>query len=276
MLACVAPVAKAAPTTPQEPATYLLAGHLVRDVVVTSTFTTTWFLTETVLKDPLSPQSCGWCQANAFDTSIRSAWKWTDTHGAAQISNVAVLASGLNAFGTLGLLAVANEHPRDLTLNSLYVLQSVSMTMTFTNIVKVLVARQRPALHFEESAAVQFSPAERNLSFFSGHSTIAFSLVSAAATVATLRGYRYTGWVWSIGLTLAAVTAYARIAADAHYATDVLVGGVVGTTIGAVIPRWLHGRSTKRIGNVRQQASVEFFVAPTKFSGALLGFHGAF
>jgi hypothetical protein len=63
------------------------------------------------------------------------------------------------------------------------------------------------------------------LSFFSGHTALAFSFAVSAGTIASMRSYRNAGWVLGSGLTMAAATGYLRIAADRHYFTDVLTGG---------------------------------------------------
>jgi membrane-associated phospholipid phosphatase len=255
-------------------ATYSLEGNLNLDLVATGAFTTSWIVAETVLKKPLSPDSCRWCQSNGFDSSVRDSLRWNTPQSAANISNIGTIAAAANAFGTLALLANASDHPEDLALNSLYVLESVSVTMTFTNLVKVIAARQRPAIHYQSDYADKIPASEENLSFFSGHSALTFSLVSAAGSVAVLRGYRYAPWLWSVGLGVAAVTAYARIGADAHYATDVFTGATVGTLLGAYIPRWLHPRQVSRSLADRQVVSWQPLITPTAHSGALLGIQG--
>jgi len=68
-----------------------------------------------------------------------------------------------------------------------------------------------------------------NLSFFSGHATLAFALAVSAGTIASMRHHKLAALMWATGLVLASTGAYLRIAADRHYATDVIMGMVVGT-----------------------------------------------
>ena len=55
--------------------------------------------------------------------------------------------------------------------------------------------------------------------------------------------------IWGAGLGLAVTTAYLRIAADRHYATDVLAGSAFGIAAGIAIP-WLGGSLPPRVGLV--------------------------
>jgi len=85
-------------------------------------------------------------------------------------------------------------------------------------------------------------PVEENLSFFSGDTAWAFSVASSATTLAYLRGYAAAPWILAGGGTLAVAAGVLRISADMHWATDVLAGAVIGTTIGAGLPLLLHSR----------------------------------
>jgi membrane-associated phospholipid phosphatase len=69
---------------------------------------------------------------------------------------------------------------------------------------------------------------------------MAFSTAVAAGTVATMRGYRGAPYVWALGLPLALLSGYLRIAADRHYVSDVLVGAALGSAFGALTPWLMH------------------------------------
>jgi membrane-associated phospholipid phosphatase len=82
---------------------------------------------------------------------------------------------------------------------------------------------------------------DQDLSFFSGHSSFVFAAVAATGVVATLRNYRL-GWLaWVVGVPLAAATAVLRLAADKHWASDVLTGLAIGALVGAGMPLLFHG-----------------------------------
>jgi membrane-associated phospholipid phosphatase len=83
---------------------------------------------------------------------------------------------------------------------------------------------------------------EDHLSFWSGHTTTAFSAAAAAGYVAQMRGYHSWPWVYAVGFTAAGAVSYLRVAGDKHWMTDVVVGAVVGTGVGFLVP-WLHQAS---------------------------------
>jgi membrane-associated phospholipid phosphatase len=46
--------------------------------------------------------------------------------------------------------------------------------------------------------------------------------------------------VWTSGFLTAAAVGYLRIAADKHYFSDVMLGAIVGTALGAGLPLLFH------------------------------------
>lgn len=77
-----------------------------------------------------------------------------------------------------------------------------------------------------------------DLSFFSSHTSTTAAFAFAVSQIATRRRVR-TPLVFLLGIA-AGLTGYLRIASDRHYLTDVLAGGLVGATVGTLVPRWLH------------------------------------
>jgi membrane-associated phospholipid phosphatase len=78
------------------------------------------------------------------------------------------------------------------------------------------------------------------LSFYSGHTALAFSLATATSTVARLRGERGAPWVLGLGLGAGVTVGWLAIADDKHYLTDVMLGAVIGSAIGWSVPWLLH------------------------------------
>ena len=190
-----------------------------------------------------TPSECRWCDRdgagndslNGFDRSVRSAFLWNHTTAADALSLV-------TAFSPVALLAGLDWN--DFPETALPVFEAVGTNYLVTHVVKIAAARERPVVHF--GGTDSHGP---DVSFFSGHSSGAFALVFALARVKSDRRDPNTKWVWIAGVPLAATTAYLRIAADKHYATDVLTGAAVGAALGWTTPGWWghSARSNARV-----------------------------
>ncbi len=118
------------------------------------------------------------------------------------------------------------------------------VTAGVTYVTKVMVGRKRPYayntdLSLEERHRIaEKEGADAFLSFFSGHSSAAFAAAAFTSTVFEDSNGQ-SGWsraVWGTTMSLAAFTAVARVKAGVHYPSDVLVGALVGTAIGHLVP----------------------------------------
>ncbi len=93
--------------------------------------------------------------------------------------------SPLGAIGTAVLLPLGRDEPDRHALENLAIVsEAVMLNLALTITVKKLVARRRPAYFYGRGAACEFGAKseEKNLSFFSGDSSVAFTLASAATT----------------------------------------------------------------------------------------------
>jgi hypothetical protein len=101
--------------------------------------------------------------------------------------------------------------------------------------------RVRPYVYNHKTPMSKKTTAEAKRSFFSGHTAVAFTSMIFFSTVYTTYypESKYEPFVWSGSILLASSVGYFRMAAGAHFLTDVLVGAVVGSAIGYLIPR-LH------------------------------------
>jgi membrane-associated phospholipid phosphatase len=191
------------------------------------------------LGDELDPDSCRWCDAslNRLDARARGL-RWENRDRAVALSNVAAYLLLPGAMAALvGGGASAERRPETWTDFAL-VLEAVAATEVATRIAKHAAARRRPFARAGDAGADDELGVDANHSFVSGHSSVAFALAVSSGTIASLRGRRSAKVIWSIGLSAAAATAYLRVAADVHYATDVLAGAAVGAAIGVAVP-WL-------------------------------------
>lgn len=229
---------------------FAVAGELRHDekfdVPITILAGSGWIGSE-LLKSKLGPADCRWCDRdhlNPLDASIRNSLLWSNEGLPDTLSSIDafVLAPGV----ALGLDALAASHDgrfRGASVDGLVILEATMLAADLNQIVKFSVGRERPFVRAlpSDQRPMTAHPDDNNTSFFSGHTTLAFSLAVSSGTVASLRGYSWAPLVWGAGLTVATTTAYFRLAADRHYFTDVAVGAIVGSAVGFGVPYFFHG-----------------------------------
>jgi len=213
------------------------------DGALTAAAVAAWVGSE-VAKPVLAPTRCRVCAPNRLDAGVReelvSGYGDRARH-ASDVLAFGLLPAGLAAHQILGARAGGDVDAGFVDL--LLVAEAASLASVLNQAVKYAVGRERPFVHHRNWRDPDRRPdADDNLSFYSGHTTLAFSLAAASGTVSSLRGYAGAPWVWAGGLGAATAVGYLRIAADRHYLTDVLAGAALGTAIGIAVPRLLHGR----------------------------------
>jgi membrane-associated phospholipid phosphatase len=120
---------------------------------------------------------------------------------------------------------------------SAYLFGSVAGSGILVNILKVPIGRARPKL-FDSAGAIHFEPFSIGYdfaSFPSGHSTT----MGAVTMVAMVWFPKWRWLILPIGFFLAAT----RIAAQAHYPSDVVAGFTLGMLFALSFARWLAARS---------------------------------
>jgi membrane-associated phospholipid phosphatase len=191
-------------------------------------------------------KQCSWCASDGFDESVRDALRAAHPRTAAALSHAfSSAAAPALALGVLVPAALMRDQPSHAVEDTVIALDAVILTFGLTHATKRVFARERPAVHHGAVGAREYAhhPGEWNQSFFSADTSVAFALGSSAATLAYLRGYPSAPWVVFAGSVLGAGTACLRVAADMHWATDVLAGAAVGTAIGFSLPYFSHGRA---------------------------------
>ena len=213
-----------------------------------------------LLDDKLGPKACRWCgrdeegveRLNSVDRYFRRTWIWCHPDEAENWSDRTLMASLVGSPALTAASAVADDAGENWDEDTLIALQSASFAIATNTAVKLLAARERPYLLVpivrrpdcipSPQPGASIKSADQHLSFYSGHTTLAFSTSVAAGMVASMRGYRLAPLVWGVGLATAATTGYLRVAADRHYFSDVAVGAVTGIAAGVLVPALLHPR----------------------------------
>lgn len=164
-----------------------------------------------------------------------------------KISTVSCVAGLL----TPGLLAFATDSSEWLTISLMYA-EAFLLANGIKELTKTFVFRPRPYMYFDGYPQKKIDEGDWDDSFFSGHTTLAFT--GAAFTSYVFAKYHPDSpWRFAVAAgsyALAAATGIMRVAGGNHFATDVLVGAVVGTACGILVP-WLH----TKIGGRQSAAS---------------------
>lgn len=197
----------------------------------------TYLIVEFALKRHLAPEQCRLCDPPRFDEGSRDLLVWEHKRAANALSTVVGYA-GAPAFAIGMLISSGDDDHRRWVDDAIPVLEASVAVGLFHHLVKFTVGRQRPFVH--HAPAGRAYDTDDNASLFSGHTGLAFACAVSAGVIAHERGYSSEPAIWAGGLTIAALTGYLRIAADKHWTTDVLLGGVVGTGFGLLFPLVVH------------------------------------
>jgi membrane-associated phospholipid phosphatase len=133
------------------------------------------------------------------------------------------------------------------------------------NMVKFLAPRVRPWAYFPSADSAP-ADLERNDSFPSGHTTMAFAAAAFGVTVAILDLPSGSPWLIPFAVTevgLAAITGSLRVFSGMHFMTDVIAGAVLGAAIGIALPllhtSWTGGSIGKSVPAVRFEVPIVAF-----------------
>ncbi len=157
------------------------------------------------------------------------------------------------AWPFLDALVVAGwyrDSPKVAVQQALISAEVVAVTAGIQGLVSYFASRERP---YGRECGGELDPRTRDCvnrdryySFFSGHSSQSFA---AAAVNCMHHSYvpLYGGgaadrWACVGAFGVAATTALLRVATDVHYVSDVLMGALIGTTTGLMLPWALHYR----------------------------------
>jgi membrane-associated phospholipid phosphatase len=157
---------------------------------------------------------------------------WVQSHRSKQTDDFSRVVTPFGAWAAIGISAVAlgggllSHNKRLLDTGRDAVEAEILAAGIATPVLKYGVGRVRPG---EGSDADEFKPFSGNSSFPSGHATEAFAVASVLSA-------RADGWVVPVlSYTLASCVGYARVNDRAHWASDVIAGGLIGTLIGRTI-----------------------------------------
>jgi membrane-associated phospholipid phosphatase len=211
------------------------------DGAITGATLAIWVLPE-FFKTSIAPAQARWINAPGIDQDVRNALVWPNPAPAALASDILVAAIPVGLGLWVFLEANSAGGFKTAAEDLLVITEAMTVAGSLTTVARYTSARIRPFAYYGGGTGVP----EDHLSFWSGHTTTAFSAAAAAGYVAQMRGYASWPWIYAVGFTAAGTVSYLRVASDKHWMTDVVVGAVVGTGIGFLVP-WLH-RANPELG----------------------------
>ncbi len=119
--------------------------------------------------------------------------------------------------------------------------QSLAVNTLLVGVMKRLVQRPRPYLYSKDPAAIRYAKEQGEdayLSFYSGHAALTFGAAVTGAYLLGASGASTSAraFAWGGGMMIASATANLRVRAGKHFYSDVVIGGLVGISVGYLVP----------------------------------------
>ncbi len=162
----------------------------------------------------------------------------------------------------------------DYFTEALILSETLAVAALLISLAKIGAQRPRPYAYDPDAPEDERTSSGAARSFFSGHTAAAFSMATASSYLFTQRHPDSSLVVpmWLTTHALAATAGYLRVHSGDHFWSDVIVGSIVGSAVGLVVPM-LHLSGSDRAGRGEKSSSLR--VTPFT-SGAIVGLSGAF
>lgn len=129
-------------------------------------------------------------------------------------------------FGLLNIMLGEALGNKQITAFGIYTIEGLVISGIFVTVIKGMVGRARPYVDQNPYDFHPFTLQPKYFSFYSGHTTTAFSFASIMAH------YFNNVYLSSLAYTLASLTGLQRIYFNKHWSSDVFIGALAGVLIG--------------------------------------------
>jgi membrane-associated phospholipid phosphatase len=222
-----------APRAEQGPA-YALRLELDLPVLALAAAAASMPLVRAETAPPWCAPVCDPSRVNAFDRPVAGVYRvsWSN------LSDVAVGSLVL----TDVVVMLVDEGPGNTLNDAVVVAETILGAQSFAAWTSAAVRRPRPYVYSENAPLDERQNPYAALSFFSGHTTTAFA---AAVVLHRTLARRHPDSavphiVLASTLAVAGLVGTARVLSGNHFPSDALVGAVVGSSTGVLVPA-LHG-----------------------------------
>lgn len=192
------------------------------------------------------PTVANWTGGILFDDWVRRVLRLSSESAratAARVSDYLLIAMVALPFADAWLGAGLTYGRSDVALRLTVIDAEALIATTFVSIGgQHLTARARPFVSLcahEPTAPECTDGSAQNTSFPSGHTSIAFTVALLECVNHAHLDTDRSGWngaACPVSLVAASITGLLRIASDRHFASDVIVGGLIGAGIGYLVP----------------------------------------
>jgi membrane-associated phospholipid phosphatase len=150
----------------------------------------------------------------------------------------------------------SNATGNHLAMNTM-ILESYLITASLTQLAKVSFLRKRPYVYNENVDDRIRRQRDAQFSFFSGHTSMAFTGAILTAKMYDDINGKNSEYVYTGSILLASSVGYLRVRAGRHFPSDVIVGAIVGTSSAWLVTE-LHKTDTKSENNNLRMITFSF------------------
>jgi membrane-associated phospholipid phosphatase len=181
------------------------------------------------------------CDAHGLNALDRTVLGRFDTKAALAANVMVGVVPG--ALTVLDVLDAGITHWRGWLTDAVVITEAVVWTGAVQDIVRRAVRRPRPYMYTPGLNPGGREGPEADFSFFSGHTSNVFAMATATAYTYSLRhpGSKWQYLVWTLAMAGATTEPVLRTLSGGHFPTDCIVGALVGSSFGILIPA-LHRR----------------------------------
>lgn len=182
---------------------------------------------------------CDSAEVNSFDRDAIGNRSTT----ADVLSDITV---GLSIVVPITLSAIDLNFTDEFWEDTVVFAEALALNGLLVTATKYIVQRPLPRTYEGDPTLINGPQGYR--SFYSGHTSLVFAALSAAAMTSNLR--HHSGiWPWVLAGGIGTSVAIERVLAGRHFPTDVIVGAFAGIANGVLVP-WLHRREETPSANL--------------------------